>query len=203
MGLGTIVQAYADHITDFETARRLRDFDAVFGCTDKHTPRGILVQLALRYLIPVIDTGVKIDSADGTIKGVAGRVTTLLPGEACLFCRGRISADVIRLEALSPAERSALVDENYAPEIDTPSPAVIPFTTAVASQAISEFLHRLTGFMGEARRSSEVLLLFADSRVRTNREPSGAGCLCAQQQHWGIGDTKRFLGVSWMTSVPA
>ncbi len=103
MGLGTIVHAYSEHITNLKTARRLRECDAVFGCTDKHAPRGILVQLALRYLIPVIDTGVKIDSADGTIKGVTGRATTLLPGEACLFCRGRISSDIIRLEALSPS----------------------------------------------------------------------------------------------------
>jgi hypothetical protein len=95
------------------------------------------------------------------------------------------------------------VDENYAPEIDTPAPAVIPFTTAVASQAISEFLHRLTGFMGEERRSSEVLVLLGASRVRTNRVLPGDGCLCTQRGIWGMGDTKRFLGLSWATASAA
>jgi molybdopterin/thiamine biosynthesis adenylyltransferase len=203
IGLGTIVHAFGAHITDLETARRLRDCDVVFGCTDRHAPRGLLVQLALRYLIPVFDMGVKIDSEDGAIRGVFGRVTTLIPGEACLFCRGRISPDVIRLEALSPEERRALADENYAPEIDTPAPAVIPFTTAVSAQAVSEFLHRLTGFMGEDRVSSEVLLFLAESRVRTNRPSPEAECLCTQRNLWGIGDTKRFLGASWATPVVA
>ena len=146
--------------------------------------------------------GVKIDSEGGTIRGIFGRITTLIPGEACLFCRGGLSPDIIRLESLSPTERQALADENYAPEIDTPAPAVIPFTTAVASQAVSEFLHRLTGFMGEERQSSEVLMLLGESRVRSNRVPPVAGCLCTQKNLWGIGDTKRFLGASWATASP-
>jgi molybdopterin/thiamine biosynthesis adenylyltransferase/proteasome lid subunit RPN8/RPN11 len=196
-GLPTAVRVYPEHITVRGTAMRLRACDIVFGCTDRHAPRGILVQLALRYFIPVIDTGVKIDSKDGTIRGVTGRVTTLLPGEACLFCRERISAETIRLESLTLNERRALADEGYAPELETPAPAVIPFTTAVAAQAVTELLHRLTGFMGEDRRSSEVLLVFSESRTRTNRQPPNPECLCAKRAVWGRGDTRRFLDMSW------
>jgi molybdopterin/thiamine biosynthesis adenylyltransferase len=196
-GLGTNLRIHPEHITVREAAMLLRECDLVFGCTDRHAPRGILVQLALRYYIPVIDTGVKIDSIDGVIRGVTGRVTTLLPGEACLFCRGRISAEAIRLESLSPEERRALADEGYAPELETPAPAVIPFTTAVAAQAVTELLHRLTGFMGEERRSSEVLLVFSESRVRTNRVRPNLDYLCAQRAIWGRGDSKRFLDMSW------
>jgi hypothetical protein len=83
--------------------------------TDRHALRGILVQLALRYLIPVFDTGVRIDSEGGSIRSIIGRVTTLQAGEACLFCRGRTSPDMIRIEALTPGERQALIDEAYAP----------------------------------------------------------------------------------------
>jgi len=199
MGLGTDVRTYPRHITDLATARRLRDCDVIFGCTDKHAPRGILVQLSLRYFIPVFDMGVKIDSSEGTIRGITGRVTILLPGEACLFCRNRISARMIALESLSPEERQALADEDYAPEIEGTAPAVIPFTTVVSAQAVAELLHRLTGFMGQERRSSEVLLFLNESRTRTNRAAAGAECLCSQAEHWGRGDTKRFLAVSWPT----
>lgn len=199
IGTGTVVRAYPQHITVEQAAKRLRECDLVFGCTDKQAPRGILVQLALRYYIPVFDLGVKIDAQDEIIRGVVGRVTTLMPGEACLFCRERISAEMIRLEALSPEEWQLLADENYAPQLETENPAVIPFTTAVAAQAVSEFLHRLTGFMGEERRSSEVLMFFHESTVRTNRTPSKPDCLCAQKDVWGRGDERDFLGLLWPT----
>lgn len=203
IGLGTVVRAYPEHITDEEAAKRLRECDVVFGCTDKQAPRGILVQLALRYYIPVFDLGVRIDVEGETLRSIVGRVTTLMPGEACLFCRGRISPEMIALESLSPEEWQLLADEHYAPELETENPAVITFTTAVAAQAVSELLHRLTGFMGEQRRSSEVLMLFHESQVRTNRTPSEPGCLCAQEDLWGTGDRKPFLGLFWPASVKA
>jgi hypothetical protein len=88
IGLGTTVHSIPRPITLEETAKSLRDCDVVFGCTDKAAPRGILVRLALRYLVPVFDMAVKIKADVGLIEGVFGRITTLLPGEACLFCRG-------------------------------------------------------------------------------------------------------------------
>lgn len=197
IGLGTVVRSYARHITEEEAAKRLRECDIIIGCTDRHAPRGILVQLALRYLIPVLDTAVKIDAPDEVIRGVFGRVTTIIPGEACLFCRGRISPEMIRLESLSPEEQRVLADEGYAPQLEGNNPAVIPFTTAVAAQAVSEFVHRLTGFMGEERRSSEVLMLFHESSVRKNRTPPEADCLCSQRELWGRGDGRDFLGLTW------
>jgi len=200
IGTGTVVHAYPMHITDERAAKLLRECDVVFGCTDKQAPRGILVQLALRYHIPVFDLGVKIEAEEGIIRGIVGRVTTLMPGEACLFCRERISAEMIRLESLSPEERQLLADENYAPQLETENPAVITFTTAVAAQAVSEFLHRLTGFMGEERRSSEVLMFFHESTVRTNRPQSDPSCLCAQRELWGRGDGRDFLGLLWPPS---
>ena len=180
MGLETILRVYPGHITWEASARHLRDCDVVFGCTDRHAPRGILVQLAIRYLIPLFDVGVRIDSQGGTLRGVFGRVTTFFPGEACLFCRGRISPEMIRLESLSSEQRQALADENYAPELEGPAPAVIAFTTAVAAQAVSEFLQRLTGFMGPDRKSTEAQLLLSESRLRTNRETAGPECLCSR-----------------------
>lgn len=197
MGLGTTVHAYPSHITDESTAKRLRDCDVVFGCTDRHAPRGILVRLALRYYIPVIDLGVRIDSNNGTIRSIDGRVTILMPGEACLFCRGRISTQMIGLEALSPEQWQALADEAYAPELETANPAVIPFTTGVATQAVTELLHRLTGFMGADRHSSEILLRFHETDLRTNRHPPSSTCQCADAKYWGRGDQRAFLDLSW------
>lgn len=197
IGLGTVIRKYERPITEEGTARALRACDVVFGCTDKQAPRGILVRLALWYQIPVIDVGVKLDAPDGLIRGIIGRVTVLMPGEACLFCRKRISPEIIRLESLTPDEQRLLADENYAPPIEDAAPAVVTFTTAVAAQGVSELLHRLTGFMGSERHSSETLLFLHERTIKTNRPAPDPGCLCAQQQCWGMGDRRSFLDLAW------
>jgi molybdopterin/thiamine biosynthesis adenylyltransferase len=201
IGLGTEIKTYPKHISDKETALALRDCDVVFGCTDKELPRAILQQLALHYSIPVFDLGVLIDSHEGQIIGVHGRVTTLTSGEACLFCRGRISAENIRIETLSQNDRENQIRDGYAPELGDPAPAVIAFTTATASLAVSELLHRLTGFMGPDRHSSEVLIAFDQSRVRTNRIEPREGCMCNDQAVWGCGDTEPYLDLVWATDT--
>lgn len=200
IGFPTTVEAVAEHITSEASAKRMRECDVVFGCTDKQIPRAVLTQLAIKYLVPVFDLGVLIDSENETIKGVHGRVTTLLPGEACLFCRRRISSEAMRIEALPAAERARQVREGYAPELEESAPAVIAFTSATASAAVSELLHRITGFMGRERLSSEVLYRFDESRIRTNRVSPHPDCLCADRMGWGRGDEEPFLGLMWPTT---
>ncbi len=195
--LGTMVEIVPQHITFEAAAKALRDCDLIFGCTDKELPRAILGQLAVRYCIPIFDLGVLIDSRDGCIAGVHGRVTTLMPGEACLFCRGRITAEGIRIESLSAEDRERQVRDGYAPGLDEPAPAVIAFTTATASAAIIELLHRLTGFMGSERNSSEVLLALDQTRLRTNRLAPREGCVCEDRSFWGRGDVDPFLEMVW------
>lgn len=197
IGLGTKVNAIPAYIDEEEVAKLLRNCDIVFGCTDKATPRSLLGALATRYYVPTFDVAVKIDSAEGVLRGIFGRVTTLFPGEACLFCRGRITAAAIALEALSPMERRARAAERYAPELDENDPAVITFTTAVAAESITEMLHRLTGFMGEDRRSTEVLLRFHDSLISRNRQAPDPNCVCTRKALWGRGDGRDYLGVVW------
>lgn len=199
IGLGTPVVAIGEHITSEAIARELRSCDLVLGCTDKQIPRAILIQLALKYNLPVFDLGVLIDSDDGSIRGVHGRVTTLMPGEACLFCRGRISPEAMRIEALPLDERQRQIRDGYAPALDEVAPAVVTFTSAIASFAVSEVLHRLTGFMGSQRHSSELLIAFDQSRVRTNRVGPLEACMCADRAVWGRGDESPFLGMTWAT----
>lgn len=199
IGFSTVVEAVAEPITEENAALGLRDCDIVFGCTDKHLPRAILTQLSLRYLIPVFDMGVLVDSDGGVIRGVHGRVTTLLPGESCLFCRGRISFEAIRIETLSESEREAQIRDGYAPELGEPAPAVIAFTSGIASAALSELLHRLTGFMGKDRQATEVLHNFDACRVRTNRVEARESCICRDRSLWGRGDERPFLGMMWPT----
>lgn len=200
IGLGTKVQAFARDVTYRSVLQEFRFCDVIFGCTDDEWGRALLNRLAIYYHVPILDMGVKIDSCDGAIRAVNGRVTTLMAGTPCLLCRGRISADRVRAEsiaAVNPDEAEHLRREGYAPELQDPAPAVVPFTTAVAASAVLELLHRLSEFMGSERNSSEVLHLFDQTRVRTNGGRLDLDCYCQSRQFWGRGDVEPFLDSTW------
>lgn len=146
IGLGAQVSAVEGRITEAAVARELHHLDVVFGCTDDERGRNVLSKLALTHLIAVFDMGFVVDSAeDGSIRALDGRVTTLVPGSACLLCRGRITPLGLMAEALDPEERKRRTGEGYIPDLDERDPAVGTFTTLVGCYAVNEMLDRLFG----------------------------------------------------------
>src|SRR5450759_1238956 len=101
IGLGTTVNRVHGHLSYKSVARQLLECDILFGCTDDEWGRSILNRLALWYHLPVFDMGVQIDTDGDTIRSIQGRVTTLVAGAACLFCRHRISVERVRAAAVS------------------------------------------------------------------------------------------------------
>jgi hypothetical protein len=174
-------------------AHRLHECDIIFGCTDGEYSRAILSRIATYYLIPVFDTGVLIDRGN-----VTGRVTLLMPGTACLWCRDRLSVDRVRAEAMSRAEYERQRRDGYVPELGIPNPAVISFTMGTAVFAVSDCLHRLNGFMGD-RTSTETIIQFELPQVRSNSTAPDPRCDCANRMLWGRGDVEPFLGLTWRT----
>lgn len=200
IGIGTKMRVHDKPVTFLSAFESLRDCDVVFGCTDEEWGRSLLTRLSIYYGIPVFDMGVKIDSDEGHIRSIQGRVTTLLPGAACLFCRGRITSERVGVESqrvTNPTVAQDRVREGYAPELEDPAPAVIPFTSTVASSAVSEFLHRLTGYLGDERESSELLHLFDQTRIGRNSKSPREGCFCSPRDYWMRGDTRPLLDTSW------
>lgn len=201
IGLGTEIRVLTKNCTYLSTLKALRDCDLIFGCTDDQWGRALLNRLAIYYLIPVFDMGVKIDSKEGQIASIQGRVTTLLPGMACLFCRGRISAEQVRqesLSAVSPEEAESLRKEGYIPELEGPAASMIAFTTSIAAAAVIELLHRLTQLGGVDRTATEVLQLFDQSRMRTNSTPPQSdACICSEETFAARGDCEPLLDSTW------
>lgn len=200
IGLGTKVNLIARSVTFESTLAQFRDCDVIFCCTDDDWGRSLITQLAVYYYVPVFDMGVKIDADEGRVKSVQGRVTTLMPGAACLYCRERITAERVAADVkreTNPEEAQALAKEGYLVGLVEPDPAVIPFTTTVAAGAVTEFLHRLIGFLGEDRESTEVVYRIDDSKVSTNSKNPKPGCFCADRDRLGKGDTRRFLDLLW------
>lgn len=185
-------------LTTLETARRVADSDVVFGCTDDNAGRLVLSRLSSYMLIPVIDCGVLITSNEtGVLDGIHGRVTVLHPGAACLVCRGRIDMQRARSELMTPAERVRRADEGYAPALQGVEPAVVAYTSMVASAAVAELLERLVGY-GPAPVPNEVLLRLHEREMSTNRALPTHGHYCDPSAgKLGRGDVEPFLEQAW------
>lgn len=195
IGFGTSVTAVNGKITSEHVAGQLRHCDVIFGCTDDNSGRVLASRMAHIYLVPFIDMGVQIDSDEGVLRGINGRITTVMPGAACLRCRGRINERVLHAESLAPEERERLAEEDYAPELGEPDPAVVAYTTAVAALSVAELLNRM--FVDAESASTEMLVLFHDRRLSANTRPATETCWCGRPDLLGAGDVTPLLGVMW------
>jgi molybdopterin/thiamine biosynthesis adenylyltransferase/proteasome lid subunit RPN8/RPN11 len=196
IGLGTKVTAIQGRITALEAAKALRGCDVVFGCTDDNRGRAVLSRLAYWYLIPVFDTAFLVDSDGHHVRGLFGRVTTVAPGSACLFCRRRIDQAQLAAEALPEQERERLAAEGYVPGLGDPDPSVGAYTTLVGAMAVTELLDRLFGLSGE-KPPSELLARVHDRALSTTTTASAQDHYCADRSVWGRGDVEPFLEQMW------
>jgi ThiF family len=187
-------------ITLESSARQLVGCDCIFGCSDDNAGRLVLSRIASFLLLPVIDCGVLLSSdasANGMLTGINGRITTLVPGSACLVCRDRVDLQRAGSELLTPEERVRLVNEGYAPALGDVEPAVVAFTTMVAAVAVSELLERLIRY-GPDPSPTEVLLRMHDRELSTNVAAPRPGHYCdPQSQKIGKGMTEPFLEQTW------
>jgi proteasome lid subunit RPN8/RPN11 len=192
------VSAMKASVMNVDALDLLSNCDVLFGCTDDNAGRMALSRFSTYLLCPLIDCGIKISSdAHGKISGIDGRVTVQTPGVGCLVCRSRIDMKRAGAEMLSPGERKKLEDEGYAPALGQIEPAVVTFTTTVASAAISELLERLIGY-GPEPRPSEVLLRFHDRDVSTNSISPQSHHYCdSTTGKWGQGLQEPYLGLVW------
>ena len=171
--------------------------DVVFGCTDDNRGRAILSRLAYWYLIPIFDTAFLVDTAGDQVRGLFGRVTTVAPGTACLFCRNRIDPALLAAEALPADERERLAAEGYVPGLGEPDPSVGTYTTLTGTLAVSELLDRLFGLSGDDDPPSELLARLHDRMMSTTHAAPRGGHYCADRSVWGRGDTEPFLEQIW------
>lgn len=179
-------------------ARRLAKCDIVFGCSDDNAGRLVLSRLPTYLLLPVIDCGVLLSSnEEGELVGIDGRVTVVVPEQACLLCRGRIDVARAAAELMTPEERLRLASEGYAPALGGIEPAVVTYTTTVAAASINELLERMIGF-GPTPRPSEILLRLHEREISTNlATPRPAHYCSAAAGKVGRGVTEPFLDLAW------
>jgi len=198
IALDVTVRSIVGRLTEQSVAQAVTAADVVFGCTDDNAGRQVLSRLSTFYMVPVIDCGVLLDSTDGTLRGIYGRVTVMAPGYACLICRNRVDLARAAAELLDPEERRQRQDEGYAPELGRVEPAVVSYTSLVASLATAELLERLVGY-GVTPAPSEILVRAHDREVSTNSRPPRDGHFCDPAAGLiGYGDTEPFMQVTWV-----
>ncbi len=197
---GTQCMQVKSMITKESTARILISCDVIFGCTDDNAGRLVLSRVATYFLAPVIDCGVILTSDHaGQLTGIHGRVTTVIPGQACLLCRGRIDLSRAAAELRTPDERLRLEHEGYAPALGRIEPAVVTYTTIVAATAVGELLERLVGY-GPEPRPTEILLRIHDRELSTNHASPIEGHYChPSSKKVAAGMTEPFLEQVWPT----
>lgn len=200
MGLGTQVVTIDTWIGAADCRDVLKSMDLIFGCTDDHDGRVLLNRLAYYYLIPVIDLGLALRVAerhgDRVLEG-DGRVTVLEPGASCLICRRVVNPVIAAEEALrrnDPAEFDRRKAEAYVRGEGNPAPAVVSFTTSVATMAIEEMIQRLQQFRGPEGAIANRVRKFGqveDFRPGAARQPCR---VCGSPRIFGAGDVSPFLG---------
>ncbi|WP_108519111.1 ThiF family adenylyltransferase [Bradyrhizobium algeriense] len=200
MGLGTQVVTFESWIGAEECRDALRSLDLIFGCTDDHEGRGLLNRLAYYYLIPVIDVGLalRVSERHGeTLLEADGRVTVLEPGASCLICRRVVNPAIAAEEALKrtdPPEYHRRKAEAYVRGERNPAPAVVSFTTSVATMAVEEMIQRLQQFRGTTGNVANRVRKFTHLEdFRPGASPERCR-VCANFRIHGAGDVEPFLG---------
>jgi molybdopterin/thiamine biosynthesis adenylyltransferase len=196
IGLGTVIRGRQARITDRAAAEMLSHCDVVFGCTDDNAGRALLTRFPQFLLQLLIDCGVMIDSREGSINEIFGRLSIVTPTSPCLVCMGEINQDRAQAEMLAPDEYRRSAAEGYVPDLDTNDPAVVTFTTATAAAAVSELLARLFGY-GGAEPQNRILHRLADRSISRSRRVRVGQHSCGKSELRAAGAQEPFLNWGW------
>ena len=130
-----------------ETIRELFDCDFVFLATDTMTSRLLFNIVCHQFLIPGIQSGVKVPIADdGRVGPIHIALRPVVPDSGCLSCAGAISQRVLHEEALLDVD---LRRQRYVEDSAVSEPSVISLNTLAAGHAVSDYLLYVTGLLEE------------------------------------------------------
>lgn len=155
------VVALAMPLLDAASRPEFKEVDFIGGCVDNHGARLTLNHIAMRYVIPLVDlgTGIRItdpvDSSSSVIQS-GGQVQVVVPGGACLECRGMIDPQLAAFDLASPLQQQYERDHGYG--IEEPAPSVIHLNGVIASLAAGELLRLIVGDGRQPWRSEQMIV---------------------------------------------
>lgn len=195
--LGFDCQIYRIHgdVRTEETFRMLLDTDIVISCTDSHSSRAVINDLASVYLLPVIDVGSRVGSKEvNLLVGLVAEVRILTPTTPCLWCRRSISGDMIRIENLPKDERERLKREGYVMNsFGDPMPSVVALTVLGSGLATCALL-ALISEEGEVVPNGYWIDGFFGDSGKTDPEKTLNNCWCRTRIGFGDAVATSFIG---------
>jgi molybdopterin-synthase adenylyltransferase len=161
-----------------EVADEFIDRDVLFSCTDDHWGRSILNQMSYQYLIPLINTGVRLTTDKQ--KFTAGNIVSHLigPDKPCLWCYEYLKSKIIEAESMKPESRENLIKEGYIENINIKQPSVITFTSLASCMGMEIFLNLITGYLGEYGKISSIRHDMLNLDMRRGIVNVKKNCIC-------------------------
>lgn len=129
------IGAYEERWQDCMEA--LAGCDLVFGCLDGFAERGELEAFCRRHLIPLIDIGLTVHTAEEQPPQMSGQVILSIPGGPCMRCMQFLNERDLAIEAGNYGDAG-------------PRPQVVFANGLLASHAVGIAVDVLTGWTGLA-----------------------------------------------------
>ena len=202
IGLNTKVTALTEWVSAEKCVDHLKTSDFIFGCTDDNSGRIFLNRFAYFYLTPVIDMGlvISVKGDPPEIDNLQGRISYLFPGNDCLITKGIINMQIAYSENLQRNDEDSykkLKAEAYVIGEGNPAPAVITFTTQIATMAVNELLNRIQQFNPDGILSPHKIIFFHRGIEIFPENIQNNDCrICGTKYYWGRGDMIPFLDMT-------
>jgi hypothetical protein len=146
-GLGTKVLPLPKNLHCSDVIKAVAECDVIFGCVDSVDGRHLLNRLAVYYLVPYFDVGVRLDAdGQGGVNQICGTVHYLQADRSSLLSRGVYTLEQLRaadLKRTSPEVYQEQLQSKYIIGVAEDRPAVISINMYFASLAVNELLLRL------------------------------------------------------------
>ncbi|GAA4749368.1 hypothetical protein GCM10023229_32480 [Flavisolibacter ginsenosidimutans] len=184
-------------IPQSEVVDQLVTCNLVLGCTDLHSARVALSDIALRYLIPTIDVGVAMEGADGKITGQVVQINRLFPGDPCVYCRKMVNSRLVQQELMSPEEKEQRKAEAKKAQeegrvagmywIETPQLNTVGYLTTLAGSIVVGYaIGYLTGRFDMTVNRIELNLSRQGIQIVEKDEEFDMDCTCSSGK--GVSD---------------
>jgi molybdopterin/thiamine biosynthesis adenylyltransferase len=143
---GTPVFAFPCRFSETAVLSRMKSATVLFYCGDNDGGRKEATEFAVRYGIPLIETGCDIQVSEESV-AAGGQVRVVLPGEnACLVCCRGFDPSQAAIDQMDDAGRARHAAGGYVQGAEgTATPSVANLNAMTAQHAVSAFLALVNG----------------------------------------------------------
>ncbi len=143
-----------------EAEQAMAESDWILVATDNHASRHRIQEIAFKYYVPFITSGVNITVENGQIQDMSGEVILIRMGDrVCLTCLRRLRYNDIAAEIHPDVNvREGLVRKGYVQGLEVKEPAVKPLNTHIATMAVDVLINQYT-----ERQRDAVIRVYEDN----------------------------------------